>query len=83
MSRPEFEDRMPKPIGVLAEALISVLFGLIWLGGIGSVIAIALGIHARLTAKEMGGSALEATLAYAGIVVGLLGLGFLGANLVK
>jgi hypothetical protein len=58
-------------------AVASVLLGVLWLGGIGSVLALVLGYRARRQIKSSAGDHTGSSLAIAGIVLGWAGLGLL------
>jgi hypothetical protein len=59
------------------SATVSVLLGVLWLAGIGSVLAIIFGYRARREIKNSGGSQKGSTLATVGIVLGWVGVAML------
>lgn len=52
-------------------AAVSIVAGLVWLGGLGSIVALATGLLARSDARHSGASLVPST---AGIVLGVLGV---------
>jgi hypothetical protein len=58
-------------------AVASLLLGVLWLAGIGSVLALVFGYRARREIKNSGGSQKGSTLATVGIVLGWVGVGML------
>jgi hypothetical protein len=77
----------PAPPGHLAvpvpetsgAAIVSVLLGVLWFGGIGSVLALVFGYRARRAIKNSGGSQKGSGLATAGIILGWVGIAILAA----
>jgi Domain of unknown function (DUF4190) len=59
------------------SAIVSVLLGVLWLAGIGSVLALVFGYRARREIKNSGGSQKGSTLATVGIVLGWVGVAML------
>jgi len=58
-------------------AVASLLLGVLWLGGIGSVFALIFGYRARHQIKDSAGSQKGSGLAIAGIVLGWIGIAIL------
>jgi hypothetical protein len=56
---------------------VSVLLGVLWIMGIGSVLALVFGYRARREIKTSAGSQKGSTLATAGIVLGWVGIAML------
>ena len=72
-------DPMPAgPFGPVPEtnglAIASLLFGIFWLGGIGSLAALVLGYRARREIRNSAGFQRGSSLATIGIVLGWIGL---------
>jgi Domain of unknown function (DUF4190) len=74
----------PAPPGQFARvpdtngsAVASLLFGIFWLGGIGSLIALVLGYRARREIRSSAGGQRGSGLATAGIVLGWIGVALL------
>jgi hypothetical protein len=59
------------------SAVVSVLLGVLWLAGIGSVLALVFGYRARREIKNSEGSQKGSTLATVGIVLGWVGVAML------
>jgi uncharacterized membrane protein len=59
------------------SAVLSVVLALLWLGWIGSVLALVFGYRARRQIKNSGGSQKGSILAAAGIILGWIGIAFL------
>jgi uncharacterized membrane protein len=59
------------------SAMVSVLLGVFWFAGIGSVLALVFGYRARREIKSSGGSQKGSSLATAGIVLGWIGIAIL------
>jgi hypothetical protein len=55
-------------------AVVSFVLSLLWLGGLGSLLAIIFAIVARKRIRESRGSLTGDTLAIAGLILGILGL---------
>ena len=55
-------------------AVVSLLLGVLWLAGIGSVLALIFGYRARREIKNSGGSLTGSALAMAGIILGWIGI---------
>jgi hypothetical protein len=75
---PQFQPRAPKPTNGLAIA--SLVLSIIWLGGLGSILAVIFGIVARRQIRRSQGRQGGDGLALAGLLVGIVGL--LGVALV-
>jgi Domain of unknown function (DUF4190) len=60
-------------------AIVSVLLGVLWFGGIGSVLALVFGYRARRQIKNSAGSQKGSGLATAGIILGWIGIAILAA----
>jgi Domain of unknown function (DUF4190) len=56
------------------SAIVSVLLGVFWLAGIGSLLALVFGYRARREIKNSGGSQKGSSLATAGIILGWVGI---------
>jgi uncharacterized membrane protein len=65
-----------------SSAIASLLLGLFWFAGIGSVLAIIFGYRARREIKNSGGSQKGSALATVGIVLGWIGIAMLLAAVV-
>ena len=61
-------------------AIASLIFSLVWVAGVGSLLAVAFGIAAKVSIRRSGGTRRGSGLSTAGIVVGVVGLA--GAALV-
>jgi hypothetical protein len=59
------------------SAVVSVLLGALWLGGIGSMLALVFGYRARRQIKKSRGSQKGSGLATAGIILGWIGVAIL------
>lgn len=68
----------PEPTN--GKAVASLVLGILWLGGLGSIAAIVLGHIARTEIRQHGGSG--GGLALAGVILGYVGLALLVVNLV-
>jgi Domain of unknown function (DUF4190) len=55
-------------------AIASLILGIVWLGGVGSLLALIFGIVGKNQIEASGGSQSGRGLATAGIVLGILGL---------
>jgi uncharacterized membrane protein len=55
-------------------AVASLLFGIFWLGGIGSLVALVLGYRARREIRNSAGGQRGSSLATIGIVLGWIGI---------
>ena len=56
------------------NCLASLILGIVWLGGVGSLLAIIFGFVGRKQIKESEGSQTGGGLAVAGIILGLIGI---------
>jgi hypothetical protein len=72
-----FNQPIAPPRETNSSAIVSVLLGVLWLAGIGSVLALVLGHRARREIKKSGGTQRGSTLATVGIVLGWVGLAML------
>lgn len=59
---------------IKADAIGSLVFGILWLGGVGSVLAIVAGHYALHQIRRSGGQLRGEGLAIAGLVLGYVGL---------
>jgi hypothetical protein len=59
------------------SAIVSVVLGVLWFAGIGSVLALVFGYRARREIKNSGGSQKGSTLATVGIILGWIGIAIL------
>lgn len=79
-TRPTRSSPAPGPVGSTraartnAKAVASLTLALVWLGGIGSILGIALGLLARREIARSSDAQRGAGLARAGIVVGVFGM---------
>jgi hypothetical protein len=73
---PTYQPHIPPPtVGAAnSDAIASLVLGILWLGGIGSVIAIVLGIRARREIDRSYGRQSGRGQATAGIVLGWIGV---------
>jgi hypothetical protein len=55
-------------------AVLSLVFGIVWCAGIGSLLAVILSVKARRSIRESGGAESGEGLAMAGLVLGILGI---------
>ena len=69
-----------EPEATNGKAVASLVFGILWLGGLGSIAAIILGHIARTEIRQRGGTG--GGLALAGVILGYVGLALLVVNLV-
>lgn len=60
-----------------SSAIASLLLGVLWLGGAGSVLALVFGYHARRAIKNSAGTQKGSGLAAAGIILGWIGVAML------
>lgn len=60
--------------GTNGKAVASLVLGILWLGGLGAVLAIGLGLVARREIRRSGGRQGGQGLAVAGVVLGVLGV---------
>lgn len=58
-------------------AVASLVLGIVWMGGIGSLLAIIFGVSAKGQIKSSQGTQSGAGMATAGVVLGCLGVGFI------
>jgi hypothetical protein len=55
-------------------AIVSLVLGVVWCGGIGSLFAVIFGVQARRSIRQSGGKETGDGLAIAGLVLGIVGL---------
>jgi hypothetical protein len=67
-------DGAPAPSTTSGKAIASLVLGIVWVWGIGAVLALILGYQARSEIRRSGGRLTGGGLAVAGIVLGWVGL---------
>ena len=72
----------PAAPGTNSKAVASLVLGIVWLGGLGSLLALILGYIARREVNDARGSQTGSGLAVAGIVLGWVGMAGLAAIVV-
>lgn len=86
--RYDFETGKPSPIfvetpGLNALAILSLVFGLIWIGGITSFLALGFGYRAKGQIERSAGRETGRPLALAGIILGWIGVGLMAIYIVS
>ena len=68
----------PRPTSTNGFAIAALVLGILWLYWVGSILALVFGHVARAQIDRSGGAQGGGGLALAGIVLGWVGIGFLG-----
>lgn len=56
------------------KAIASLVLGILWLGGLGSILAVVFGVIARKEIKASGGALKGDGMALAGLILGIIGI---------
>lgn len=79
----DFGDPYPwRPVTTNGFAVASLVLGIVWLGGLGSILAVVFGAIGRSQIKGSRGKQRGSGMAIAGIVLGIVGLALIPLSLV-
>lgn len=75
----QVEERQQPPVQITTNgfAVASLVLGIVWAMGIGSILALVFGYVAKSQIEQSGGRQTGSGMAIAGIVLGWVGVGFL------